>query len=143
MSNSNEADANEEKGNINGDLDAISRLERSEAFDENLEGIHATLSRRDSIRQSLTSIRSNSVTGRRRSSHSIEGGKKDDDNKTHYRKRSSKRLSADIEKVKQSQRRRDDDRRSLPSELSSRNLQSFENDNGSPNTLDKYSNLFG
>jgi len=109
------------------DLNAITRLERQENFDDNLEDIHAALSKRDFIRQSLTS----SMSSVRRNDNNAKG--KDDVKDENRRsvdkvhKRSSRRLLSKIEKEKEPPRQRNNShqqlrRQSSAREPSSRNL---------------------
>mmetsp|Transcript_32064 Transcript_32064/g.36005 ORF Transcript_32064/g.36005 Transcript_32064/m.36005 type:complete len:948 (+) Transcript_32064:122-2965(+) len=124
--NANDEDEDEDDNSL---LNAITRLERHENFDNNLEDIHAALSKRDSIRQSLTS---SIISARRKDNNTT---KEKDDVKDENRrsvdkayKHSSRRLLSKIEKDKQPQRQRNNShhqhqhRRSSASESSSRNL---------------------
>jgi predicted nucleic acid-binding Zn-ribbon protein len=96
----------------NSDLNVIARLERQENFDENLEDIHAALSKRDSIRQSSTSLTSSnrsSVSRKNINSKGENDDEKDGDrrksvNKSHKRPSSSRRLLLETEKEKESPR---------------------------------------
>ena len=126
----------------NSDLNVIARLERQENFDDNLEDIHAALSKRDTIRQSLpsrtSSNRSSGSSRRNINSNGEDDEEKDENrrsvNKSHKRPSSSRRLSLETENEKQSPRpRRNKDSRqqhrssrtlSLPSidNLSSNNV---------------------
>ncbi|OEU13996.1 hypothetical protein FRACYDRAFT_242349 [Fragilariopsis cylindrus CCMP1102] len=98
----------------NSDLNVIARLERQENFDDNLEDIHAALSKRDTIRQSLpsrtSSNRSSGSSRRNTNSNGEDDDEKDENrrsvNKSHKRPSSSRRLSLEIENEKQSPRPR-------------------------------------
>ena len=127
------------------DLNAITRLERSENFDGNLEDIHAALSKRDSIRQSCRSNSTSLLAEEEADKEQVSGfmskgegkgnnadGRKFSDKAQHTH--STRRLlssSSEIEKDKDKHRRRRSqsqsrqqkyNSRTSMSELSSRNL---------------------